>query len=171
MTVFISYFILVQERVISPIFRRPVDCNILLCKRFKTAPFSCSRRCYHRALLSPPLTKFLAKLTPSIERNSTMTSDATYPPALDAGLETERLSQTIKDWSIANGLAVRPPPALVGQNQDPEGILAINAPVTLFPSPFPKSCFEEAKAIQTNYNELYARISQDEEFLGRLVQE
>lgn len=100
-----------------------------------------------------------------------MTSNAPYPPALDAGLETERLSQTIKDWSIANGLAVRPPPALVGQNQDPEGILAINAPVTLFPSPFPKSCFEEAKAIQTNYNELYARISQDEEFLGRLVQE
>ncbi|KAK4661443.1 Glutathione synthetase [Podospora pseudopauciseta] len=100
-----------------------------------------------------------------------MTSNAPYPPALDAGLETERLSQTIKDWSIANGLAVRPPPALVGQNQDPKGILAINAPVTLFPSPFPKSCFEEAKAIQTNYNELYARISQDEEFLGRLVQE
>ncbi|KAK0669473.1 putative glutathione synthetase [Cercophora samala] len=100
-----------------------------------------------------------------------MASNYPYPPALDAGLETERLSQTIKDWSIANGLAVRPPPALVGQNQDPEGILAINAPVTLFPSPFPKSCFEEAKAIQTSYNELYARISQDEEFLGRLVQE
>ncbi|KAK4199040.1 putative glutathione synthetase [Triangularia verruculosa] len=94
-----------------------------------------------------------------------------YPPTLDAGLEKDRLSQTIKDWSIANGLAVRPPPALVGQNQDPEGILAINAPVTLFPSPFPKSCFDEAKAIQTSYNELYAQISQDEEFLGRLVQE
>ncbi|KAK3295988.1 uncharacterized protein B0H64DRAFT_160655 [Chaetomium fimeti] len=47
----------------------------------------------------------------------------------------------------------------------------MSAPVTLFPSPFPKSCFQEAKAIQTKYNELYARISQDEEYLSGLVQE
>lgn len=92
-----------------------------------------------------------------------------YPPALEDGLERQRLVQTIKDWSIANGLAVRPPPAVAGN--DVEGILAMSAPVTLFPSPFPKGCFEEAKAIQTTYNELYAHISQDEEFLGRLVQE
>ncbi|KAK4227721.1 putative glutathione synthetase [Podospora fimiseda] len=88
-----------------------------------------------------------------------------YPPTLINDQEKERLVQTIKDWSIANGLAVRP------AIEDPDGILAINAPVTLFPSPFPKTCFEEAKAIQTSYNELYSRISQDEEFLGSLVQE
>ena len=61
-----------------------------------------------------------------------------YPPALDDARERERLVQTIKDWSIANGLAVRPPPAIAGN--DTEGILAMNAPVTIFPSPFPKSC-------------------------------
>ena len=77
--------------------------------------------------------------------------------------------QVIKDWSIANGLAVRPPPAIAGN--DPDGILAINAPVTLFPSPFPKACFAQAKAIQQAYNELYANISRDEEFLSALVQE
>lgn len=77
--------------------------------------------------------------------------------------------QTTKDWTIANGLAVRPPPAVAAN--DSEGILAMSAPVTLFPSPFPKSCFEEASAIQTQYNELYARISQDEDFLSGLVQE
>ncbi|KAK4188679.1 putative glutathione synthetase [Podospora australis] len=92
-----------------------------------------------------------------------------YPPSLEGDLEKERLAQTIKDWSIANGLAVRPAPALVGE--DPEGILAINAPVTLFPSPFPKGCFEDAQNIQASYNQLYARISQDEEFLGSLVEE
>jgi glutathione synthase len=91
-----------------------------------------------------------------------------FPPTLDA-LEQENLVQTIKDWSIANGLAVRPPPAIAGS--DPEGILAINAPVTLFPSPFPKACFTQAKAIQQAYNELYANISRDEEFLSALVQE
>jgi len=88
-----------------------------------------------------------------------------YPPSLDDDREKDRLVQTTKDWSIANGLAVRP------AVEDPAGILAINAPVTLFPSPFPKSCFEEAKVIQASYNELYSRISQDEEFLGSLVQE
>ncbi|KAH6636614.1 hypothetical protein F5144DRAFT_591706 [Chaetomium tenue] len=92
-----------------------------------------------------------------------------YPPTLDDALEKDRLAQAIKDWTIANGLAVRPPPAVVSNN--PEGILAMSAPVTLFPSPFPKGCFEEAKAIQTKYNELYARISQDEEYLSGLVQE
>jgi glutathione synthase len=92
-----------------------------------------------------------------------------YPPTLDDALEKDRLAQAIKDWTIANGLAVRPPPAVV--NNDSEGILAMSAPVTLFPSPFPKSCFEEAKAIQTKYNELYARISQDEKYLSGLVQE
>ncbi|KAK4123766.1 glutathione synthase [Parathielavia appendiculata] len=92
-----------------------------------------------------------------------------YPPTLNDVLERNRLVQTIKDWTIANGLAVRPPPTVAGD--DTEGILAMSAPVTLFPSPFPKTCFEEAQDIQAQYNELYARISQDEEFLSSLVQE
>jgi glutathione synthase len=92
-----------------------------------------------------------------------------YPPTLDDALEKDRLVQTIKDWTITNGLTVRPPPAVAGN--DSEGILAMSAPVTLFPSPFPKSCFEEAQAIQIQYNDLYARISRDEEFLSGLVQE
>lgn len=91
-----------------------------------------------------------------------------FPPELNAA-EREALTQEVKDWSIAHGLAVRPPPAVV--SEDPEGILATNVPVTLFPSPFPKGCFEDAKAIQKAYNELYANISRDEEFLGGIVQE
>ncbi|KAK1751654.1 hypothetical protein QBC47DRAFT_390655 [Echria macrotheca] len=98
----------------------------------------------------------------------TSASGDSFPPTLDAR-EREHLVQVIKDWSIAYGLAVRPPPAVV--NNDPDGILAINAPVTLFPSPFPKSCFEEARAIQRAYNELYANISRDEDFLRDIVQE
>jgi glutathione synthase len=92
-----------------------------------------------------------------------------YPPTLDNDLEKERLVQTIKDWTIANGLAVRPQATLAAN--DDEGILAMSAPVTLFPSPFPRSCFEEAEVIQTKYNDLYARISRDEDFLSGLVQE
>ncbi|KAH8880396.1 glutathione synthetase-like protein [Thozetella sp. PMI_491] len=93
-----------------------------------------------------------------------------YPPSL-AVSEEERLVQAIKDWTIAHGLAVRPPPQLTAAAGDDQGILAFPAPVTLFPSPFPEACFEQARSVQTAYNQLYARISQDEEFLGGIVKE
>ena len=85
--------------------------------------------------------------------------------------ETEQLLFTIKDWSIAHGLAVRPPPSLVSPGADPHGVLATTVPVTLFPSPFPRVCFEQAKSVQKAYNQLYASIAQDEEFLQHIVQE
>ena len=93
-----------------------------------------------------------------------------YPPDLTPEQE-QYLLTSLNDWSIANGLAVRPSPAFVPSEQDPAGVLAVTAPVTLFPSPFPKACFEEARAIQTAYNELYAAIARDEEWLGEVIQE
>jgi len=101
---------------------------------------------------------------------SSKVSNEAYPPNLTAS-ESEQLVSTIKDWSIANGLAVRPPLALVKADADPHGVLATTAPVTLFPSPFPRECFEQAKSIQRSYNKLYAAIAQDQEFLGNIVQE
>ncbi|CAK7568006.1 MAG: Glutathione synthetase [Sporothrix epigloea] len=98
-------------------------------------------------------------------------SDAANPPAIDDA-ECQRLIQAIKDWSIANGLTVRPPPAAVSATEaELASTLAMTAPVTLFPSPFPRSCFTEAQGAQQAYNELYAMISQDEAFLSRVVAE
>lgn len=93
-----------------------------------------------------------------------------YPPQLSQS-EQDALVQTVKDWAIGNGLSVRPPPAVVTPESDPKGILAVNVPVTLFPSPFPKGCFEQARSVQKTYNELYAAISRDEEFLSAMVDE
>ena len=93
-----------------------------------------------------------------------------YPPELTHA-ESQQLLLTIKDWSIAHGLAVRPPVVLVTSEADPYGILATTAPVTLFPSPFPRVCFEQAKSIQRAYNRLYAAVAQDEDFLRGIVQE
>jgi hypothetical protein len=93
-----------------------------------------------------------------------------YPPSLTTA-ESEQLLSTIKDWSIAHGLTVRPPVAFVSPEVDPHGVLATTAPVTLFPSPFPRVCFERAKAVQKDYNQLYASIATDERFLGEIVQE
>lgn len=92
-----------------------------------------------------------------------------YPPAI-AEPERLRLVEVTQDWSIANGLAVRPMPAAVAAaDADLAGTLAMPVPVTLFPSPFPRAAFQEAQAVQTAYNELYAGISQDEEFLSRII--
>jgi hypothetical protein len=59
----------------------------------------------------------------------------------------------------------------VTSESDPHGVLATTAPVTIFPSPFPRVCFEQAKAVQEAYNELYSSISRDEGFLKGVVEE
>ncbi|KAF5629155.1 glutathione synthetase [Fusarium tjaetaba] len=97
-------------------------------------------------------------------------TDGRYPPTLKAE-EKDALIETVKDWSIGNGLAVRPPPTVIPAEADPKSIAAINVPVTLFPSPFPKQCFAQGKAVQKTYNELYASVSRDEEFLAQVVKE
>lgn len=93
-----------------------------------------------------------------------------YPPALTSERK-EYLLKNIKDWSIANGLAVRPSAGFVGHEGDRHGVLATTAPVTLFPSLFPRSCFEAALAIQKLYNELYATITCDSKWLSAIVEE
>ncbi len=93
-----------------------------------------------------------------------------YPPDLTEE-QRAHLLLTLNDWAIAHGLAVRPSPNFVSKEVDPEGVLAVTAPVTLFPSLFPKSCFEEALAIQKAYNQLYAAIARDEEWLEQRVKE
>lgn len=92
---------------------------------------------------------------------------AAYPPPL-TDVESKRLVQCVKDWSICNGLAVRPPHVA---QVDPADIAVINAPVTLFPSRFPRACFEQAVRLQQAYNRLYASVSCDEEFLTQIVEE
>jgi hypothetical protein len=95
---------------------------------------------------------------------------STYPPE-EGSEKISHLVSLIKDWTIAHGLAVRPPPAFVTTANDPHSVLATSAPVTLFASPFPRVCFDQARSIQKAYNELYASISQDEDFLKGIVEE
>lgn len=97
-------------------------------------------------------------------------ADHSYPPQPATG-EVDYIASLIKDWSIAHGLAVRPPPAFQLGDADPNNVLATTAPVTLFPSPFPRVCFEQARGVQKAYNELYAAIAQDEKFLEGVVEE
>ena len=93
-----------------------------------------------------------------------------YPPKLTSDQE-EFLLSNVKDWSFLNGLVVRPSTTFVPEDVDPSRSTAVTAPVTLFPSLFPRSCFEEARAIQKAYNELYAIIASDEDWLQHIVEE
>ncbi|KAK2787379.1 hypothetical protein FQN52_007285 [Onygenales sp. PD_12] len=95
---------------------------------------------------------------------------ADYPPPLTSE-QQQFLVSTVKTWALQHGLSVKPSPTFIEKQLDPNGVLATNAPVTLFPSPFPKSGFDHATAIQTAYNELYARISRDEAWLGKIIEE
>lgn len=87
-----------------------------------------------------------------------------YPPDLDEHQQAYLL-QNVKDWSIAHGLAVRLP-----TDRDASGALATTAPVTLFPSLFPRSCFEQAKSVAEAYNSMYAAIASDEGWLKEIVE-
>ncbi|ORY69745.1 uncharacterized protein BCR38DRAFT_360901 [Pseudomassariella vexata] len=100
-----------------------------------------------------------------------MASDLDYPPQQVESAITDRLVEVAKDWSLAHGLCVRPPPTVIPAQAHPGNILATPVPVTLFPSPFPESCFKQGLAVQRAYNELYASISQDEEFLTEMVKQ
>lgn len=44
------------------------------------------------------------------------------------------------------------------------------APFTLFPSPVPKAVFHQALEVQTHYNTLVDRISQDSDFLWEALE-
>lgn len=91
-----------------------------------------------------------------------------YPPELTQDRQ-QLLVTAVKNWAIQHDLTVLPPPSAIsartGTNEVPT-----NAPVTLFPSPFPRACFKEAMALQAIYNKLYASVTCDEEWLRDIVQ-
>ncbi|KAK5166236.1 Glutathione synthetase [Saxophila tyrrhenica] len=93
-----------------------------------------------------------------------------YPPPL-GGEQEKYLLNSLKDFSIAHGLAVRPTPSYVSPETDPAVALATTAPVTLFPSLFPRVCFEQARSVIGAYNELYSAIASDETWLGEIIGE
>lgn len=87
-----------------------------------------------------------------------------YPPSLPPKAHSFLLTSLI-DYSLAHGITVRPP--IASENNH----LASHAPVTLFPSLFPRGAWEQALAVQTTYNHLYAKIANDIPWLGKIMDE
>lgn len=88
------------------------------------------------------------------------TAFSVYPPPLSSE-QLEELKDHAVDWALAHGFVVRPPPS----QQTPSAPLVTHAPFALFPSPFPRQCFEQALRLQPIFNVLVDNVAKDDEFL------
>ncbi|EGW33870.1 uncharacterized protein SPAPADRAFT_48974 [Spathaspora passalidarum NRRL Y-27907] len=70
-------------------------------------------------------------------------------PELSPENEVE-LTESLLQWCLGNGLVMYPP--------NFNNFSANNSPITLFPTPLPKSSFTTAQEIQKLYNELYINV-------------
>ncbi|BGP50025.1 Glutathione synthetase [Rhodotorula kratochvilovae] len=89
-----------------------------------------------------------------------------WPPQLDAAHE-QVLLDLASDYALSHGLVLRPVASSPGAS--PSQTSAIHAPYSLYPSALPRHLFEQALALQPAYNELYARVTADDEFLEQVV--
>jgi hypothetical protein len=96
---------------------------------------------------------------------STILNAATYPPTLTEE-ESANLAIALRDWSLSQGLIMRAPTATNAADE-----ASVHVPLTLHPSPFPKNLFDQALGLQTVFNELYAKIADDSEFLNEITKE
>lgn len=87
-----------------------------------------------------------------------------WPPTLSK-VQLDDLTLQATSYAFSTGLLYLPPT----QPQPAIPTTAIHAPLSLFPSPFPRHLFQLAQRLQHTYNILYARIAQDEEFLDRIM--
>lgn len=82
-------------------------------------------------------------------------------PTLSTENERE-LKEKLCHWSLANGLVMYPPKWELHS--------ANNAPITMYPTPFPRDLFEDAMKVQTTFNKLYANtVSHEKIWLVDLI--
>ncbi|KAG0307317.1 hypothetical protein BGZ98_000552 [Dissophora globulifera] len=82
------------------------------------------------------------------------------------------LKDAALDFALSHGLVVRPP--LPSKADSPEAHALAggvnNAPVSLFPTPFPTKAFNNAISIQPLFNQLVHDISEDDAFLKEIME-
>ena len=88
------------------------------------------------------------------------------PPKLSQQ-ELHTLREAAIDYALANGLVVRP--TTDKQIHFANNAAVTHAPFSLFPTPFPRREFEKAQKLQTIWNELIHRLSQDDAFLNEIM--
>lgn len=87
-----------------------------------------------------------------------------WPPTL-TGDQIESLTLHGTTYTLFNGLTYLPP----GTTQPSSPSSAIHAPISLLPSPVPRSLFVRAQQLQSVYNILYSHIAMDDDFLDEVM--
>ena len=77
-------------------------------------------------------------------------------------LQIDCLVEKLQQWSLANGLVMYPQ----GFTQSSTSV----APITLFPTPFPRKSFENAVNVQKTFNELYAGVVKNKDWLLNIIE-
>ncbi|KAF9382550.1 hypothetical protein CPC16_009300 [Podila verticillata] len=83
------------------------------------------------------------------------------------------LKDAALDFALSHGLVVRPPPTPLSKDDPHHAALStgvINAPISLFPTPFPKRAFHNAVQIQPLFSQLVHDISEDDAFLKEIME-
>lgn len=90
-----------------------------------------------------------------------------YPPQTSEKALTETIRVAI-DWALAHGLVVRP----LSENQDFEknNATVTHAPFALYPTPFPRSQFEQATLLQQPWNSLIHHMSRDKDLISETME-
>lgn len=85
-----------------------------------------------------------------------------WPPIVSPE-QQEYLTLLATTYALSHGLTYLPPKPTFPPTT------TISAPLSLFPTPFPRHLFELVRSIQPVYNALYARIALDWAFLDRVM--
>lgn len=89
----------------------------------------------------------------------------TWPPQ-PTDVEKQELVGRSVDWAASHGLVMRY--KNTGENNIPS-CLAVHAPFALFPSPFPKSCYDHAIQLQPLFNKLVHVVANDTDFVANVI--
>lgn len=85
-----------------------------------------------------------------------------WPPALTK-TQLDKLKERAITYAISTGFVIIPPAA---ENRS----IVTHAPLSLLPTPFPRTLFQTAKTLQTILNSLYMRIAVDHAFLSKVFE-
>lgn len=87
-----------------------------------------------------------------------------YPPQTSEKDLTETINVAI-DWAFAHGLVVRP-----SQGGFANNAAVTHAPFALYPTPFPRKEFEQAKKLQQPWNSLIHKMSNDSDLISETME-
>lgn len=85
-----------------------------------------------------------------------------WPPSLTPE-QHDHLLLLASTYALSHGFTILPP------NSTTPPTHTFAAPLSLFPTPFPRHLYQLAKDIQPMYNTIYARIALDWDFLDRVM--